>query len=88
LREERRTFTAMTRTEFLLELDEILGLDPGTLKGHEKLEDLETWDSIALVNLIAVAESLSNTEITLDQVVSCATVADLLQLAQLDGTPN
>jgi acyl carrier protein len=78
----------MTHKEFLREMEEILGLNPGTLKGHEKLEDLENWDSTALVSLIAVAESRSNTEITLDQVVSCSTVADLLRLVPLEGSPN
>ena len=78
----------MTRNEFLLEMDEILGLDPGTLKGHEKLEELGNWDSTTLVSLIAVAESYSNVEITLDQVVSCSTVADLLRLVPLEGQPN
>jgi acyl carrier protein len=78
----------MTHNEFLREMEEILGLNPGTLKGHEKLEDLENWDSTALVSLIAVAESRSNTEITLDQVVSCSTVADLLRLVSLEGSPN
>lgn len=78
----------MTHDEFLREMEEILGLNPGTLKGHEKLEDLENWDSTALVSLIAVAESRSNTEITLDQVVSCSTVADLLRLVPLEGKPN
>jgi acyl carrier protein len=78
----------MTRTEFLREMEEILGLKSGTLMGNEKLEDLENWDSTALVSLIAVAESRSNTEITLEQVVSCSTVGDLLRLLALDGQPN
>ena len=78
----------MTHDEFLREIEEILDMNPGMLKGHEKLEDLENWDSTALVSLIAVAESRSNTEITLDQVVSCSTVADLLRLVPLEGPPN
>jgi len=60
-------------------------LKPRTLKGQEKLEELENWDSTALATLIAVAESCSNTEITLDQEVSCTTVAGLLRLVPLDG---
>jgi acyl carrier protein len=78
----------MTRNQFLQEMDEILGLSPGTLKGHEKLDELENWDSTALVTLIAVAESHSNAEVTLEQVVSCSTVADLLRLVPLEGPPN
>jgi acyl carrier protein len=78
----------MTRNEFLQEMEEILGLTPGTLKGHEKLEDLKNWDSMALVSLLAAAESRSHTEITLDQVVGCSTVADLLRLVPLEGAAN
>ena len=75
----------MTREEFLLQMDEILGLRPGTLKGHEKLEDLESWDSTALVSLIVLADSYNEVPISPDQVVTCTTVADLLRLAQIEG---
>jgi len=74
----------MTREKFLLEMDEILGLPPGTLNGQEKLEELETWDSIALINLIVLAETKNNASITPDQVVTCSTVADLLRLAGVE----
>lgn len=77
----------MKREEFLLEIDEILGLRPGTLKGNEKLEDLENWDSTALISLIALAES-RNVSIAPEDVVDCSTVADLLRLAQVDACPN
>jgi len=78
----------MTHNEFLREIEEILGLRPGTLKGQEKLEDLENWDSTSLVSLIVVAESLSGTEVTLEQVASCSTVADLLRLVPLEDPSN
>jgi acyl carrier protein len=73
----------MTRKEFLLEMDEILGLRAGTLRGDEKLEDLENWDSTALISLIVVAETNNGAKISPEQVVGCSTVADLLQLAQV-----
>jgi len=77
----------MTRNKFLLEMDEILGLPSGTLRGHEKLEELETWDSIALINLIVLAETQNNASITPDQVVTCSTVSDLLRLAGIEDNP-
>jgi len=73
----------MTREEFLLQMDEILGLQPGTLRGHEKLEDLENWDSTTLISLILLADANNSVPITPDQVVGCSTVADLLRLAQV-----
>jgi acyl carrier protein len=73
----------MTREEFLREMDEILGLRVGTLRGDEKLDELQNWDSTALVGLIVLAETSNNAQITPDQVVGCTTVADLLRLAQV-----
>lgn len=76
----------MTRDEFLLEMDEILGLPAGTLRGHEKLEELENWDSTALITLIALADTNNGADLSPDQIVGCSTVADLLRLAQVEGS--
>ena len=76
----------MTRDEFLLQMDEILGLPGGTVHAQQKLEDLENWDSTALISFIVLAETNSSVSISPDQIVSCSTVADLLQLAQVNGS--
>ncbi len=47
----------MNRNEFLLQMDEILDLPAGTLRGNEKLEELTNWDSTSLITFIAMAES-------------------------------
>jgi acyl carrier protein len=78
----------LTRGQFLLQMDEMLGLRPGTLQGHEKLEDLENWDSTALISLIVLAETNNNARISPDQVVGCSTVADLLRLARLEDSSS
>jgi acyl carrier protein len=75
----------LTRKEFLSHLDEILGLRIGTLQGDEKLEDLESWDSTALVSLVALADSHNSVRIAPEEIVGCSTVADLLRLAQVDS---
>jgi acyl carrier protein len=79
---------SMTREEFLLEMDQILGLRAGTLRGEEKLEELQNWDSTALISLIVLAEQSNQAQISPDQVVGCSTVADLLRLARVDGTSS
>ena len=78
----------MTRNEFLLEMDEILLLPPGTLRGHEKLEELENWDSTSLITFIALADAHSGVNISPAQIVNCSTVTDLLRLARADGNPS
>lgn len=75
---------SVDRDTFLLEIDEILGLRAGTLRGDEKLEDLHNWDSTALIGVIALAESVADRQISPEQVVHCSTVADLLRLAGVD----
>ena len=73
----------MNRNEFLLQMDEILDLPAGTLRGDEKLEELTNWDSTSLITFIAMAESNNGANISPGQIVTCTTVADLLQLAQV-----
>jgi hypothetical protein len=78
----------MTRNEFLLEMDEILGLPAGTLRGNEKLEELENWDSTSLITFIALADANSGVSISPAQIVNCSTVADLLRLARTEGSAS
>jgi acyl carrier protein len=80
-----KNWKTMTREEFLLEMDEILALRPGTLRGNEKLDELRNWDSAALVELIVLAEMTNDAHISFDEVVGCSTVADLLRLAGVEG---
>jgi acyl carrier protein len=74
----------MSRDEFFLEMDEILGLPTGTIRGHEKLEDLENWDSTALVSFLVLAEANSGASVSLGEVAGCSTVADLLRLGRVE----
>jgi acyl carrier protein len=62
-------------------MDEILDLTAGTLRGHEKLEELQNWDSTSLITFIAMAENNNGVAISPGQIVTCSTVADLLRLA-------
>ena len=78
----------MTRNEFLLEMDEILDLPAGTLRGHEKLEELQNWDSTSLITFIALAETNNGVSISPGQIVTCSTVADLLRLAQAESSSS
>jgi acyl carrier protein len=78
----------MTRDEFLLEMDEILNLPPRTLRGHEKLEELENWDSTTLITLISLAETNNGVNMSLQQIVDCSTVDDLLRLVEVESSSS
>ncbi len=71
-----------------MELDEILELPSGTLKGPEKLDNLEQWNSMALIGFIALADTNNGARISPRQTITCQTVADLLALAGVDGASN
>ena len=75
----------MTRNDFLVSLDEMLELPAGTLNGPEKLEDLENWDSMAMISYIALANTHNQQKLSPKQIATCDTVEDLLRLAQVDG---
>lgn len=71
----------MDMQQLLLKLDEILELKPGTLKGDEQLADLEQWDSLAMMNFIALA-SERGVALSPRQFTRCNTVNDLLMLTE------
>lgn len=67
----------MTKQEFYLALDEILENTPGTIKGDEKLEEIERWDSLAAIMFIAMTDEKLSVSMDASKVGDCKTVADL-----------
>jgi acyl carrier protein len=74
----------MSKAEFLAKVDEILELAAGTLQGPEKLEDLDNWDSVAMVSFIALADERNGARLNVKQLAACQTVNDLLALAGVE----
>jgi acyl carrier protein len=73
----------MDRQAFLLQLDEVLTLPPGSLQGPESLEEFEMWDSLATVNVIALANEHFDVTLSPRQIANCTTVDELLALMPL-----
>jgi len=78
----------MKRREFLLELDEVLELPAGARKGPERLEDLEQWNSTAMIGFIALADTNNGTRLSPRHIPNCATIEDLLNAAQVEGSSS
>jgi acyl carrier protein len=70
----------MNTSEFYLKMDELLDLPVGTLKGGEALEDLEDWDSVAVISFIALADSEYGAVVPPKEIAACKTVDDLAAL--------
>jgi acyl carrier protein len=73
----------MTQQEFLSAMDNLLELPAGTLTGPENLEDLENWNSLAMVEYIAMADS-NGAKVSPRQIRECETVDDLARLAKVE----
>ncbi|MCG5238492.1 phosphopantetheine-binding protein [Azospirillum doebereinerae] len=71
----------MDRKDFLLALDDVLELDPGTLTGAETLESLDSWDSLAVISFIALVDETMNVVVEGEKLAQAKTVDDLLALA-------
>ena len=71
----------MNKQEFLRKLDELFEYEPGTLTGNEPLADIERWDSVTVLEYLAlVDENFEGVEISPKQIPDCKTVNDLINL--------
>jgi acyl carrier protein len=71
----------MIPSDFYLLLDDMLELDPGTITGTERLEDLEGWDSLAVISFIALVDEKFDTLVETDKLAAAESVGDLYALA-------
>ena len=72
----------MGQEEFVRALEEILEMDPGTLKDAAKLQDLEHWDSVAMVTLMSVVDEKCGVQLSPRRLAGCVTVSDVYQLTR------
>ncbi|ANV98006.1 acyl carrier protein [Helicobacter enhydrae] len=72
----------MKKQEFLLALQDALQRDEA-LEENMKLNELEEWDSLAIVSLIALYDQLFAIQVTGNTLRECQSVSDLIALAKL-----
>ncbi len=71
------------RRAFLDAMAELLDLPSGTLNGTEALDQLENWNSLAVISVIALADERCGVVLQNKELVLCKTVNDVLRLAGL-----
>ena len=72
----------MTKQELFAEMEEVLELDTGALSEEHKLEDLEMWDSLAVVTFIALIDEHLELTLEPEKIAQAQTVSDLVALVQ------
>jgi len=75
----------MTRKDFLTSMDTMLELPEGTLTGSEQLDDLEGWNSMAMISFMALADENNGVKLSPRQLGGCTTIAELLELAKVEA---
>lgn len=83
----RKVGKHMTRSEFLRELEEQMEIPANSLKENQVLTDLESWDSMATVLFIALADEKVGVTVSGNQIAKAKTVHDLLSLLGDKLTP-
>jgi acyl carrier protein len=70
-------------TEFVRRLAEALNENQASVQESTMLADLEGWDSVGQLSVIALVDEYFNRRINVDALRKCQRVSDLLQL--VDG---
>ena len=68
--------------QLLRQLEETLNVESGTIQETDRLENLEGWDSIAVISVMAMFEYSYGVTLDPDNLVQCQTVGDLIRLVQ------
>lgn len=66
--------------QFLEKMAEILEVDASDLQPNTKFRDLSTWDSLAQLSFLALAQDDYSKSLTSDHLKSANTFEDLFQL--------
>ncbi len=70
----------MNKTEFYQKLAEILDVEE--VKPENVLKDFDGWDSLAVLSVLALADSKYGVSIKAEEIRSVITVADLANLVE------
>ena len=70
----------MDKTEFYNRLAEILDVE--AVKPEDKLKDFEGWDSLAVLSVLAMADSKYGASIKAEEIRAVVTAADLGNLVE------
>lgn len=70
----------MTTPDALRFLETVLAMPAQSLAGNERLRDLESWDSLSTLVVIAAADKDLGVPLPGSRVARCETVADLCAL--------
>lgn len=72
----------MTKQEKMEELVDVFEMDLDEFDEDTVLEDMETWDSVAILSFIALMDEAFGKQFHATDIKACKTVKDLLDIMQ------
>jgi acyl carrier protein len=72
----------VSKQEFLTRFAELLELENASLAGNEKITDLGTWDSMKILEFMAMADEQFSVIVSPSALAKCQTVDDLIGLLE------
>jgi len=73
----------MTRDKFISEIENLLEVDAGSLAGESLLQNIQRWDSLAVVGFIAMVDENFGFTPSPKKIAESATIEDLMKIAGL-----
>jgi len=67
----------MDRSTLYIEIDDLLQLPKGTIRGDQALKKVRHWDSLAVISFIVLANERYGVSLVPNEVGACQTVEDL-----------
>lgn len=72
----------MSKKEKIELLEEIMDLDPGTLKEDDELKNYDEWDSLTALSLISEIDERFGKKISGEQIKGFKTVSDAISIME------
>lgn len=70
----------MDEKQFVVNMEELLEVDTGSLHPGVELASLAQWDSLAFVSFLAMAHSKYGAKVAPQELRACQTIGDLMKL--------
>ena len=71
---------AQQRDAFYRKMGELLNAGVGSLQGSDELKKLKSWDSLAVLEFIVLADEQYGSDVQPAEIAACRTIDDLADL--------
>jgi acyl carrier protein len=75
----------MTQEDFLTEVEKLLRAPRGTLKETDRLKDYPGWDSLAMIEFVALVDDTFRLDIVADEVRRAERVGELIAMTRVQA---